>query len=198
MKSLSEYIKEKDTDTRFVEEMDDLVYNLIQNDYMYESQYGKSQTKIEAFNKLKYSIYYTLNKILSKNTSAFNCKECNLIGEDDSTFIEVYGFEEKDGQPRSIVRSGNTLNVKGVTSADVTNNSLKIADLPSDVNVSLTGTQCGTAEYTSGGNTIYVPITFRFDGKEVYAIFSDTSFLSDSGVDLLFRINGSVAGRIYS
>lgn len=63
MKSLSKYIKEKDTDTRLVEEMDDLVYNLIQNDDMYESMGGKSQTTVEAIGKFKDTLLMILQAI---------------------------------------------------------------------------------------------------------------------------------------
>lgn len=197
MKDLQEYVKKNNTDTKLVEEIDKLVRSLVENSYMYNTYYGESQTKIEALKKLKTALSNKLNNISDNisNFSAFDVNTCQVTGDDDNAQLEVFSFTGKWEQPRSIIYASNYLKVKNVTSADVTHNSIKIGNLSEDAN--LTGTQCGMASYTSGSDTIYIPVTFRFNNKEVYAIFSNISFLSDSGIDLSFKIGDVLAGKIY-
>jgi hypothetical protein len=186
MKDLTSYIKENDSDNIVVKQIDNLVRSLVENSYMYNTYYGESQTKIEALKKLKTAMSNKLNDISDNisNFSAFDVNTCQVTGDDDNAQLEVFSFTGKWEQPRSIIYTSNDLKVKKVTSADVTHNSIKIGNLSEDAN--LQGIQCGVASYTSGSDTIYVPVTFRFNNKEAYAIFSDTSFLSDSGIDLSF------------
>ena len=115
------------------------------------------------------------------------CKERDITSiTGDSVYLEAFCFTDGGINPRGFLRTVNYLDVTNVKSTDLTNNSFKIATVPSDVYLS--GFQNGVCKYSDGSNTIYVPVMFRFDGQDVYAIFSDTSFLSQTGKKLSFQI----------
>ena len=125
----------------------------------------------------------------------FTINETGITGMDDTSNLEIFSFYDDLGQPRSFIKSSNYLMVKGVKNTDLTNNSLKIADI--NKRGSFTGTQNGFARYKKDNQEIFTPIMFRFSSQEIFAHFLDISFLSNSGIDLYFYISGVMHGDIY-
>lgn len=187
MQEINEMIKEYDTDNSIVKEIDSIVYNMVDNDYTYESSYGNSETILEALKKLKEVINKEILSPINNLGETIEIKRVTMTSiTGDWTDITAYYFEEY-GQPRAFFRTNNTLGVTNVKITDLTNNSFKIATIPEGYDI--TGYQFGACEYSEGSNKIYIPVMFRFNEQDVYAVFNDTSFLNETGKTLKFEIS---------
>lgn len=125
------------------------------------------------------------NKTSNNNEgSAMTFETMELVGDDDTTVVEVHRYKTNNGIERAIISNDSPLKVSDFTS--LSDNELKIGVL--SCNEDFIGIQMGYCMHEGK----YIPVMFRFDFYGVYAMFFDTSFLNELEGELRFFIPGTI------
>lgn len=187
MQEINEMIKEYDTDNSIVKEIDSIVYDLVDDDDIYESTYGDSKTIPEALKKIKGVI----------NSSVLLPIELRLW-EGDNKLISIYGSRTKKSPiDYNILTIGDMKFEKtNITSSSVKNGEIEIATItihgyPGKKVWGVLNGVC-TINNVKQICALRVEKIEGYNESKVYLLLKDTTVLTTTGQTLSIEASGSL------
>lgn len=182
MQEINNYIKENDTDNVIMKNIDDIIYDIVDDDYSYESSYGTSETTPEALEKLKMAIS---NKILNKGFKLMK--------------ISINGYEQTCFVYNAVMLITNFVcSVNDITSNSVINGRVKIGtiDLYDNSTKFLNANGALPCVYYGSDNVYHCGVIqlesdYSSQITNMYLVPSDTTIFTSTPQKLSVRFSGS-------
>ena len=201
MEEINNYIKENDTDNVIVSSIDKIIYDIVDDDYDYESEYGNSETMVEALGKLnraiKDSILYSINEL---KECIFDNATLKLYVKDDTKGIFVYGVIKLSNINvcNTLLISTMKFSVDNITSSDIVNGEIEIGTIKGGLgtgyeDIKVDGVLNGIC--TIDGVKQMCRLRFEKPSSEytkVYLVLDDNSTLSTTGKSLNIEATGTL------
>lgn len=194
MQEINEMIKEYDTDNSIVKEIDSIVYNMVDNDYTYESSYGISEVIPEALKKLKWAIS---NNLLDKiNEEELTWLELTLRVNNNP--ISIYGSRTKKNSSDYNVLIIGDMNFEksNITSSSVKNGEIEIGTISMSgyPGEKVYGVLNGVCTINGVKQMCALRVDENVSGEtaKVYLLLNDTTILTSTAQTLSVEASGTL------
>lgn len=194
MKEINNYIKENDTDNVIVSRIDKIIYDIVDNDYKYESYYGNSETMVEALGKLREVINYNLlDKI---NEEELTWLELTLRVNNNP--ISIYGSRTKKNSSDYNVLIIGDMNFEksNITSSSVKNGEIEIGTIGMSgyPDKKVYGVLNGVCTINGVKQMCALRVDENVSGEtaKVYLLLNDTTILTSTAQTLSVEASGTL------